>query len=339
MNLDDKQLKKLYTKAIKIGCGSFLAIIIAHTIGLQYETSAGIITLLSIMTTRWETFRISLHRIYSFAITVFLCWFTFRYLGSDWTHYGLVIFLLVMILEMAGWAATLSVNAVIAGHFIASEDFSFAFILNEFLLVLIGITVAVILNFFNNHKKSRKELAANMRYVEARLQLILEEMACYLSKEELKRDVWDDIRNLEAKIKHYVHEACQYRDNSFNSNANYYIKYFEMRLEQISVLHNLHYEMQKMRNMPEQAIVVAKFIRYIKDAISEMHSIEEQISRLQGIVESRTNDHLPKDMTEFEGMAILYHIMMDLEDYLIIKRRFINSLDEEYLQKDTFILE
>ena len=112
-----------------------------------------------------------------------------------------------------------------------------------------------------------------------------------------------------------------------------------MRLEQISVLHNLHYEMQKMRNMPEQAIVVAKFIRYIKDAISEMHSIEEQISRLQGIVESRTNDHLPKDMAEFEGMAILYHIMMDLEDYLIIKRRFINSLDEEYRQKDTFILE
>ena len=110
-----------------------------------------------------------------------------------------------------------------------------------------------------------------------------------------------------------------------------------MRLEQISVLHNLHYEMQKMRNMPEQATVVAQFIRYIKDSISEMHSIDEQIRRLQAIVENRTNDHLPKDMNEFEGMAILYHIMMNLEDYLIIKRRFIYSLDEEYRPRDTFI--
>lgn len=339
MKLDDKQLKKLYIKAIKIGCGSFLAIIIAHTLGLQNQTSAGTIALLSIMTTRWETLRISLHRVYSFAVTVFLCWFIFRYLGSDWTHYGLIIFLMVMILEMVGWASTLSVNAVIAAHFVTEKDFSFAFILNEFLLVLIGITVAVLLNFFNNHKKSRKELASNMRYVEERLQLILEEMACYLSQEETKRDVWDDIRKLEAKTKHFVHEACQYRDNSFNSNANYYIKYFEMRLEQINMLHNLHYEVQKIRNMPDQAKIVAAFIRHIKEAISEMHSIGEQINRLQQIIQSRTNDHLPKDMNEFEGMAILYHIMMDLEDYLIIKRRFVNSLSEEYRQRDTFILE
>jgi len=339
MNLEKKKLKRLFIKATKIGIGSFIAILLAHTLGLQNETSAGIITLLSIMTTRWETLRISLYRVISYGITVFLCFVVFTYISANWLWYGIIILVLVMILEMMGWASTLSVNAVIAAHFAQTQDFSFSFIANEFLLVLIGITVAVILNFFSNHKRTRKELVGHMHYVEDTLQMILSEMADYLSNKEMQRNVWDDIIHLEEKIKEFILEACQYRDNTFTSHPEYYVNYFEMRMQQMNVLHNLHYEVKKMRTMPQQAKVVADFIRYMMSSIKNKNTLEEQIEKLKSILASQQVEHLPKDMEEFHGLAILYHILMDLEDFLIIKKRFVDELDDSHKERETFIID
>ena len=39
-------------------------------------------------------------------------------------------------------------------------------------------------------------------------------------------------------------------------------------------------------------------------------------------------DDLPKTREEFENRALVYHIMMDIEDFLKYKMRFINELDE-----------
>lgn len=36
---------------------------------------------------------------------------------------------------------------------------------------------------------------------------------------------------------------------------------------------------------------------------------------------------LPVTRPEFESRALLYHILMDLEDFLIFKRRFVEEMD------------
>ena len=41
---------------------------------------------------------------------------------------------------------------------------------------------------------------------------------------------------------------------------------------------------------------------------------------------------LPKTLEEFEGRALLYHILMDLEEFLVYKKRFVNGLDEKKLR-------
>ena len=51
--------------AFKIALGSSFAIYLAQIMELEYATSAGTITLLTLMTTKWETIRLSVLRIYS----------------------------------------------------------------------------------------------------------------------------------------------------------------------------------------------------------------------------------------------------------------------------------
>ena len=67
----------------------------------------------------------------------------------------------------------------------------------------------------------------------------------------------------------------------------------------IKEAYNLHYEMKKMRTMPKNAKIVAEYLLYLADNITEFNNPEEQ-----------------------------YHVLMDIEDFLLYKQHFINNLDK-----------
>ena len=327
------ELKKIDKKtliiAFKITIGTSAAMFIAQALNLQNAGSAGTIALLTIVTTKWETVRLSIARIVTFAIAVLLVMLIFANIHIAWLDFGIYIFFIVLICEFLGWKSTISVNSVIGTHFIVAQDFSPQFIANEFMLVLIGTIVAFVVNLFSHNKNRQKKLVANISYVEAQLQMILRELASYLLGKEMKADVWDDIRNLEARLKNLVVDAYEYEGNTFRTHTGYYMSYFEMRLEQCNVLHDLHYELIKIQSHTYQAEQVAEYMLYLVDYVQEMNSPEEQIMYLEAFVEDMKNQPLPKSRDEFETRAILYHILTELEAFLVHKRRFVNSLDDK----------
>lgn len=331
-----KRLKRICSKSLKIAIGSGLAIILANLLNLKYDIFAGTITLLTILTTKWETIRLSLYRIVTFVFSVAVCFLVFNHMGGGWLEYGVFILIMVLFCEALGWGATISVNAVIGAHFFTEADFSRQFILNEFALLLIGITIAVALSLYSNNRGTQKKVLRDMQYVEEHLKEILTHMAEYLRKEPLKHSVWDDINDLEEKIKNYIEDAYEYNNNSFSSHPEYYIDYFEMRLLQIDELHSLHYEMKKMQSMPAQAEIIAEFMDFVTESIGRMNALDMQLERLYSILEHMKTQELPKSRDEFESRAILYHVLMDLEDFLLIKKRFVDNLDEKHLN-ETFI--
>lgn len=320
---------KILVHALKIAIGSSAAMLIAQALHLQNATSAGTITLLTIMTTRWETIRLSVARVVTFAVAVLLAMLIFLNGYSQWEIYGIYLFLLVVISEWMGWKSTISVNAVIGAHFLVSRDFSREFIINEFLLVVIGTIVALVTNLFSHNKRHRKKLVFKIEQVETELKLILRELSSYLMNREMKEDVWKDIKDLEAELKRLVVDASEYEGNTFHSHTGYYMDYFEMRLEQCNVLHDLHYELQKIRSHSTQAEMIADYILYLVEHVEENNSPEEQIEKLEHMVEEMKEQPLPETRDEFETRAILYHILTELEALLIHKRRFVEALDDK----------
>lgn len=325
--------RKILLRALKIAVGSSLAIYIAGLLGLEYETAAGSITLLTLVTTKWETIRLSWARVFTFYFAVLLGAALFTQIDNEWMVYGIYIFLLVYISTILDWGATVSVNAVIGTHFLTSMDFSLPFIINEFLLVLIGISVAILLNLFHGNYSHKQDIIQKMRITESDLQRILRELAAYLSNKPMGKTVWDDIIDLEERLKGYVQDAHEYQNNTFHSHPEYYIDYFEMRMQQCGVLHNLHYEMRKIRSMPVQAKIVADYIMYMIEYIIEKNEPKQQMEELNRIFEKMAEEPLPVSREEFESRAILYHILMDLEDFLIFKKRFVEGLNERQIKE------
>lgn len=331
---DHRKIKfgKTILQAFKIALGSSFAIYFAHLLNLRFAISAGSIALLTIVTTKWGTVKLSFARVVTFFISAVICAVVFHCFTSEWIAYGLFVFLAVMICEALNWRAAISVNALIGMHFLSEMDFSKEFIWNEFQLVLIGISISVILNLFYAYDWERKFIVQNMRYTENRLQIILGEVAAYLSDRPMERNVWKDITELEEEIQRFVWDAKEYQDNTFHSHPGYYIEYFEMRLAQCHVIHNLHQELRKIRKMPVQAKVVANYILYMMDYVIEINIPVKQMERLEEIFDEMRREELPATREEFESRSMLYHILMDLEEFLICKKRFVQNLDETKLK-------
>lgn len=328
-----KQQKKRVLQAIKIAVGSSAAIYVAEVLNLEYAISAGSIALLTLVTTKWETVKLSWFRLVTFLVSSVLAWIVFTQIQSEWLAYGIYIFLIVIVSEEFGWKATISVNAVIGMHFMAKRDFEASFVFNEFLLVLIGITVAVVLNLFYDYAGQRKDLVRNMRYTENRMQMILGAIAAYLADKEMQYDIWAAIRELESQIRIFIDDAYEYQDNTFQSHPEYYINYFEMRMKQCNTIHDLHYEMKRIRKMPQQALIISEYVLYMMDYVTERNEPTAQMDKLKEIFQHIKEDKLPTTREEFESQAMLYHILMDLEDFLVYKKRFVNSLDDKQKQR------
>ena len=324
---------KLLLLAIKIGVGSSIAIFIAQTLNLNYAVSAGTVTLLTLMTSKWETIRLSIARFVTFIVTILLGWLIFTHIGSVWESYGIALTLVVFIAEALGWRTTISVNAVVAAHLVTNHDFSPAAIWNEFLLVLIGVVIAMILNLFHANFFHKRKIVSDMRDTEYRLRSILEELAAYLSAGETEHDIWGDIRALEELSQSYIKSASEYYENTFQSHSAYYISYFEMRYQQCRILQNLHDELVKTSSMPKQAVVVADYLTYLTQYVIEINHPTAQIARLDEIFGEMQNGEPPKTSAEFEDQARLYHVLMDIRDFLLLKEDFVSKLDQTQLER------
>lgn len=327
--MNKKQWEIALLQAVKIAVGSSVAIYLAELLGLQFAASAGSIALLTVVATKWETVKLSALRVLTFVFTVILACLTISLFKSEWVAYGVFVFLLAVVSEFFGWKSTMSVNAVIGTHFLTTKDFHEGFILNELALVLIGISVAFVLNLFHNNRSRKNELIQNMYVTEQKLQMVLVEVTGYLLKEEMEGNVWEDLKILERELQVFLGDAFDYQNNTFHSHPGYYIDYFEMRLNQCYILHNLHNEMRKIRRMPAQAKQIAAYILYMKDYVTEKNIPREQIDKLEEIFEAMKKEPLPKTREEFESRALLYHILMDLEEFLIFKKRFVENMSEE----------
>lgn len=321
--------RKILLMAAKIGIGGSAAYYIANALGIQFAASAGTVTLLTLQTTKWDTFRLSGRRILTFFMTYAVCWALNAVLGENtWFSYGIYLFLLVGFCEAMGWRNAISVNAVIGSHFLSTHNFALDFMIDEFLIVIIGIVLAIVLNLFHINSTHELEIIKEMRYAEERMKKILRDMAGYLRSESDVKNVWKDIADLRTDLGEYIESANEYQDNTFVSHPEYYINYFEMRKTQCLVLANLHSEMNRLRCVPVQADKVADYIDDLSEHVTEMNNPEREINKLEKLLTEINEMPLPQTREEFQSRAMLYHVMMDIQDFLKLKAKFIESIDE-----------
>lgn len=317
-----------FLHGIKIGLGSALAMFLAEQMQLAFVSSAGIITLLTVTGTKVEAKRLCVHRLITFLATILISWLIFECIQKSWVSFGIVIMILAFCSTCLNLMSTLSVNAVIAAHLLVQERINFMVLRNEFLLLLIGMGIAILVNQIHDHQNQREALEHCLEQTEESFQDILSKLSSYLKDEISPSNVWQEICELEKALASFRVFAFQYQQNRLPEIDDYYVKYFEMRTQQCGILHNLHDELKKLRAAHTESEIVAEYFDYIKEYLDESNHPVEQLKHLNLLVNNIPQDHLPQTQTEFYSKARLYHILMDIQEFLTFKKRFIESISE-----------
>lgn len=319
--MDSHGRRKMAIKVLKIAVGSCMAVAVAQFFELPYATSAGIVTLLTVQNTRRDTIRLAAERLLSFLLSVLLVFVCFRYIGKlEWVNYGVYIFLMVHVCYFFGWENTISVNAVMGTHYLLTPDYSLNFAASELAVIAIGTALALLMNW---HMPSNlKILREDIRKAEDDMQQVLQELACYLEGKLDGAHIWLDLDQLEQSIHRGLDRAHEHAHNTLSEEDHYYIEYMEMRLQQCALLQAIRHRVWKIDGMPEQAKIISDYLRYLAPYVHEKNIPDRQSTDLQQVFDQMKQQPLPESRDEFESRAILYHVLLDLEDFLFVKKRF-----------------
>lgn len=329
--LNRKHVNPLYL--LKTGIGSAIAIIIANFFGLAYSPSAGIITLLTIQNTKKETIFIALKRILSFILAIIIAAVLFTSIGYSSITFGLFIIIFVALSILFGLQDGISMNAVLTTHFLIEERMDMAFIMNEVGILLIGMWIGILLNLIM--PRTKEKIRRNQIELEDLMRITLKSLADrLLNKDDLAIDICktEELPRLEQMVVNLLEEAYEDAGNTLLSNTRYLISYLEMRRLQISQLRNILSTMDRIPGIIPQAIPIANYMNNIAETFHEMNNVQGLLEELEELYQYYRKEALPKTREEFENRAVLFQILKELDDFLLLKRNFVINLDQKDLK-------
>lgn len=318
-------------KIIKIALGSVAAIWLADILGLNYSTSAGIITLLTIQDTTRETIAISVKRILAFLLASFLAYAVFHLIGYQVFSFGVFLFLFVACCRPLNLGNAVSTNAVLVTHYLTQKGMSLSQIGNEALLLCIGAGIGTLLNLYMPGKV--KEIRVMQHTLEEDLKNVLFRMAEYIRKEDKSDYTGDCFNKLFSDVSIGKKQAFAYMNNTFFQESEYFIAYMNMRGQQCIVLKEVYKKIVGIRTVPAQTEQISAFIYEIGSSFAESNNAKALLEKLSVLLSKMKESPLPVTREEFEDRALLYSILMDLEYFLQLKKDFSDILTKEQIQR------
>lgn len=318
-------------KLIKIAVGSAAAIFLADLSGLNYSTSAGIITLLTIQDTSRETIIISAKRICAFLLATGLAYTVFRLFGYSVFSYGIFLFLFIACCGSLHLGTAVSTNAVLVTHYLLEKNMRPASVGNEALLLLIGAGIGTLLNLYMPDKG--REIRLMQRRLEEDLRAVLFRMAEYIGKEERPDYTESCFDKLQADIGVGKKQAYTYMNNTFFQESKYFIDYMNMREQQTVVLRDIYKKIMSMRTVLPQTEQVAELLCETAETFGESNNARGLLAKREEVLLRMKDSGLPVTRQEFEDRAVLYGILMDLGYFLQLKKAFSDALTKEQVRR------
>lgn len=310
---------KIGYRTAKTALGTTISIILAQFFGLEYYTSAGIITILCIQVTKKKSLRSSWERFLACSLAMIFSFIFFEGIAYHPLIIGLLLLLFIPATVIIKATQGIVTSTVVIFHLYSTNHITFQVIGNEFLLVTIGIGVALVMNLYM--PSVEKKLKNYQIQIEENLASIFHEIELYLVQKDRK---WDGKEiTITAQL---INEAktLAFRDveNHFLRHENSYYHYFKMREKQFEIIERVIPSITSIHIAVEQSKMIADFLHELGLNIHPGNTAHKFLIQLLNMKKSFEEMDLPKTREEFEARAALYHFVREMEQYLIIKSHF-----------------
>lgn len=310
-------------KSLKIAAAAAIAIGLAGELGLKYSATAGIITVLSIQNTKRETLKSAGNRWLAFLCALALSKLSFTLLGYGLWAFGTYLFLFALLCICAGWTEAIAMDSVLVTHFLAERDMGLSLVAGEVLLLLIGTGMGILVNLHLRRRQGEFERLAEA--ADRQMKGILHRMSLWLLEEDKAAYGPDCFPELKEAL--HAAKACAVSDygNTLLAESAYELDYIAMREQQSMVLREIYDNIMRIRYLPVQAEQVAGLLGEIGEDFHRDNTVEGLLEKLEALLAQMKGQPLPDSREEFEARAILFYILMQVRQFLEIKREFVLS--------------
>ncbi|PAD36940.1 hypothetical protein CHI12_04420 [Terribacillus saccharophilus] len=314
---------KIGYRTIKTAVGTPLAIWIAELLQLENSVSAGILTILCTQVTRKKSFLAAWHRVAACLLAIVLSFLIFETIGFHPISIGILLLVFIPITVMLRVSPGIVSSAVIILHLYNSHHITLDLIINEIILITVGIGVALIVNLYMPSLDAtirRKQIILERNFTK-----ILEEVALYLREGDQS---WsgEEITQTEKVLKEANQLVGRDVENHVLRSEHPYYDYFEMRTKQFAILKRI---LPLISRLPEtsysQCEQLAHFFSGLADSVHPGNTAVLFLEELESLRQSFDEDPLPKTREEFETRAHLLQLLYEMENYLELKQSFKES--------------
>ncbi len=313
-----------WIKVLKIVIGCTSAMFISTSLRLHSSTAVCTITLLSIQNTRRDTITLAIKRLVAFLIALAISVTTFSFMGFTIPAFGTYLLFFTAVCQFFQLTDGLSMSTVLTLHLWVSKNISPGMILNEFILMVIGIVMGFLMNLYM--PKQIHEIRTDQRKIETALQHILQDIACKIVHQKTTLPLEQSISQMGGLLAQARKRAEQYRNNTFFNDMSYYVQYVQLRSHQLEIVRRIADNLERLTYVPSQSYMVAEYIRLIASSISEYNNSIELLEELALVKKGFRQRDLPHSREEFEVRAVLFEIVYELKELLELKRDFALSL-------------
>ncbi|MFS0781898.1 aromatic acid exporter family protein [Bacillus sp. 1P06AnD] len=307
------------SRTIKTAIGAMVSLIIAQLLHLDNASTAAIITLLSVQSTKKQSVVVALKRFSAGIAGIAFAAVLFEGMAYTPLAIGLLLFLYIPIMAKLSLQDGIVPGFVIIMQVYMEKQLSVGFILNEVYIIVIGIVIALLVNLYmpsteNTLKQLAKETEENMK-------LLLMQLSRFIRKKE---PIWNDEFEIKTSecVKNGLSVAKRNVENTFTKKENYYDRYFKMRSQQIDILHRAIPTILHLPTTFEQSDMVANFLEELSISMSQDNPAVELLENLQNLKVTFAGMDLPKTREEFETRAALLILINEIERFIRLKTVF-----------------
>lgn len=310
---------KIGYRTVKTALGTTIAVMLAQYLQLDNYISAGIITVLCIKVTKKKSLKSSWDRLLACSIAIIFSYIFFEGLMYHPIIIGLMLLVFIPTTVLVKATEGIVTSTVIIFHLYNSEEITLKLIANELSIILIGIGVALIMNFYM--PSVERKLKSFQNQIEDNFATIFREIEGYLLESDQKWDGHEIIKTAEL-----INEAktMAFRDveNHFLRHENTYYHYFKMREKQFDIIERIIPLITSIHISTDQSKMIASFVHDLSENIHPGNTAHKFLVQLLEMKQTFEDMELPKTREEFEVRAALLLFNNEMERYLLIKSQF-----------------
>lgn len=317
--------KAIFLKSFKIWLAAVIAIAIAEALNLQFSVACGIVAILSVGSTKKETLKTAINRFFAFGVALAISFIIYNAFGFTIPAFCIYLIFFIVICNIMKWENAMAMNSVLISHFLTFQDMTLSHVINEVLLFIIGVTLAIIVNLHLRKKTIYMSLLRNE--TDEQIRIVLQRMSEKILIGDIKDYNGECFKKLNFSIEKAKNIAQENYMNQFSSSdaEKWDIEYILMREQQINTLYTIYKYIIKINSTPNTTTHISNYLKKISQEFNIDNSAIELLDELHYLMEDLRTTELPKTREEFEDRARLYLIMNHLEEFLLLKIDFKNK--------------